>query len=36
MKKGNPFSLLVEMQIAAATMESSIEIPEKIKNESAF
>ena len=35
MKKGNPFALL-GMQIGAATVESSIEIPENIKNGSAF
>ena len=28
-EKGTPFSLLVEMQIGAATVESSMEIPEK-------
>ena len=31
-RKGNPFALLVEMQICAATVESSIEISQKIKN----
>ena len=35
-KKGNPGALLVWMQIGAATMESSMEIPQKIKNVSAF
>ena len=35
-RKGNPCSLLVGMQIGAATVESSIEIPQKIKNGSAF
>ena len=29
-RKGNPFALLVGMQIGAATVESSVEIPEKI------
>ena len=29
--RGNPFALLVGMQIGAATVESSIEIPQKIK-----
>ena len=36
MEKENPFALLVGMQIGAATVESSMEIPQKIKNESAF
>ena len=31
-EKGKPFSLLVGMQIDAATVESSMEIPQKIKN----
>ena len=35
-REGNPFVLLVGMQIGAATVESSMEIPPKIKNESAF
>ena len=35
-EKGTPFSLLVEMQIGAATVESSMEVPQKIKNGSAF
>ena len=35
-RKGNPFALLVRMQIFEATMESSMEIPQKIKNGSAF
>ena len=34
--KGNPSALLVEMQIGAATVESSVEITQKIKNGSAF
>ena len=29
---GSPFALLVGMQTGAATVESSIEIPQKIKN----
>ena len=33
---GNPFALLVEMQTDVATVGSSKEIPQKIKNESAF
>ena len=36
LRKGNPFALLVVMQIDAATVESSMEIPENIKNRSAF
>ena len=35
-RKGNPSPLLVGMQTGAATVESSMEIPEKIKNGSAF
>ena len=35
-RKGNPSALLVGMQTGAATMESSMEITQKIKNESAF
>ena len=35
-RKGDPFALLVGMQIGAATMESSVEIPQKIKSGSAF
>ena len=35
-KKGNPFVLLVGMQIGAATVESSMEIPQRIKNWFAF
>ena len=35
-RKGNPYVLLVEMQTGAASVESSMEIPEKIKNGSAF
>ena len=31
-RKGNPFALLVGMQTGAATVEISIEIPQKIKN----
>ena len=36
MEKGNPGTLLVGMQTGAATVESSVEIPQKIKNGSAF
>ena len=35
-RKGNPFALLVRMRIGVATVESSMEIPQKIKNQSAF
>ena len=35
-RKGNPFALLVGMQTGAATVESSMEIPQKIKIGSAF
>ena len=34
--KGESFALLVGMQIGAATVESSMEIPQKIKHVSAF
>ena len=35
-RKGNPFALLVGMQTGAATMESIMEIPQKIKNGTAL
>ena len=35
-RKGNPCALLVGMQTGVATVESSMEIPQKIKNGSAF
>ena len=35
-RKKIPFALLVGMQIGVATVESSMEIPQKIKNGSAF
>ena len=35
-RKGNPFTLLVGIQTGAATVESSMKIPQKIKNVSAF
>ena len=35
-EKGNSFALLVGMQSGAATVESSVEIPQKIKNGTAF
>ena len=34
--KGNPFALLVGMQTGAASVESSTEITQKIRNESVF
>ena len=36
LRKKSPHALLVGMQIGAATMESSMEIPQKIKNGPAF
>ena len=36
MEKGNPRALLVGMQTGAATGESSMEIPQKIKNSTAL
>ena len=36
MEKGDPLKLLVGMQTGAITVESSTEIPQKIKNGSAF
>ena len=35
-KKGNTFALLVGMQTGAATAERNMEIPQKVKNGSAF
>ena len=35
-RKGSPFALLVGMQAGAAPVGSSMEIPQKIKNGSAF
>ena len=35
-RKGSPFALLVGMQIGAATVENSVEIPQKIKNGTAL
>ena len=35
-RKGNPFALLVGMQIGATTMESSVEISKKIENGSSL
>ena len=31
-RKGNTFALLVGMQTGAATLENSIEVPQKVKN----
>ena len=31
-RNGNPLALLVGMQIGAATLESSVEVPQKTKN----
>ena len=36
MEKGNPSALLVGLQTGVATVENSMEIPQKIKNGSAF
>ena len=36
MEKGNPSALLVGMQTAAATMENSMEFPQKLKMELPF
>ena len=35
-RKGNPSALLVGMQTGAATVENSIEFPQKTKNGTAF
>ena len=35
-RKGNPRTLLVGMQTGAATVENSMEFPQKIKNGAAF
>ena len=35
-RKGNPRALLVGMQTGAATVESSVEIPQKIKHGTAY
>ena len=35
-RKGNTFALLVEMQTGAATVENSMEFPQKTKNGTAF
>ena len=36
MEKGKPFCTVVGMQIGAASVESSMEIPQKIQNVTAF
>ena len=33
-RNGNPLALLMEMQTGAATLENSVEVPQKIKNRS--
>ena len=33
-RNGNPHALLVGMQTVAATLENSVEVPQKIKNRS--
>ena len=35
-RKGNSWALLVGMQIGTATMENSMELPQKIKNGAAY
>ena len=35
-RKGNTFALLVGMQVGAATVESTMEVPQKIKNGTAL
>ena len=35
-RKGNPLALSVRMQTGAATVERSMEIPQKIKNGTVF
>ena len=35
-RKGNPSTLLVGMKTGAATVENSMEFPQKTKNETAF
>ena len=36
MEKGNPLTLLVGMQTSTATMENSVEIPQKTGNRTAI
>ena len=33
-RNGNPLALLVRMKTGAATLENSVEVPQKIKNRS--
>ena len=35
-RKGNPLTLLVGMQVGAATLENNVEIPQKIKNKATW
>ena len=35
-KKGNPLALLVGMQTGAATLENSMEVPQKVKDRTTF
>ena len=35
-RNGNPLTLLVAMQTGAATLENSVEVPQKIKNRGAW
>ena len=35
-RKGNPLTLLVGMQVGAATLENTVEIPQKIKNRATY
>ena len=35
-RKGNPRAMFVEMQTGTATVENSVELPQKIKNETAY
>ena len=32
LRKGNPPTLLVEMKAGAATLENSVEVPQKVEN----
>ena len=31
-RKGNPLTLLVGIQVGTATLENSVEVPQKVKN----
>lgn len=35
-RKGNPLTLLVEMQAGTATLENSVEVPQEVKNDPAM